>query len=121
MKSIILRLAMLLCFTVTAIAITACSGGEDGMTVTSSTDYEHNHKVTLPASVLANPADITLTTTEAGNPPHTHTVTLSKGQINNLKSGNLVFIISSKAADGHNHEFTFIIPKATTPTPSKIS
>jgi hypothetical protein len=97
-----------------ALMLSACAGGSAGLTVTTSTDFEHNHKVTIPSSDLNNPPDaVVLTTTEAGSPLHSHTVRVTKHDIGDILNGQLVFIVTSRAADGHNHAVTFVTAKPT--------
>ncbi len=84
------------------------STGENDITVASSTDSGHSHKVTISGSDLDNPptADKTIDTTYSGG--HRHTVTLTQQDYESIKGGSEVTATSSSSG-GHTH--TFVIKK----------
>jgi len=75
-----------------------CGGGAD-MTVISTTDYGHAHRITITSAQMSSTETITLTTTPAGDPSHTHTARLTKHDLQDVNDGRVVFIVTSKAPD----------------------
>jgi hypothetical protein len=105
--SIIISITVL--FLMGAFACLPAATGSD-FTITSSVNYNHSHDITIKGANIDNPpsAPIIITSTNTGNPPHTHTVTLSKADYQSLKDGKTVTVECSSAG---NHTHTFNIKR----------
>jgi hypothetical protein len=70
----------------------------------------HTHSATvLEADVIAAPAAHVYTTSSAGAPAHTHTVSFTAAEIQTLATGGHVSKTTDADATGHSHAFTFKI------------
>ncbi len=97
-----------------AAALSRCGGGGGGaaapaaggdFTVTSTPDNTgHQHAITVRAADLAAGVQVTYTSTATGSTIHTHTVTLTPAQINDINGGK-TDSISSSIDLGHAHDF----------------
>jgi hypothetical protein len=108
-KILLLSLSAILLLGILGICA-GCSSATQDFTVTSSTDVNHSHDVTIIGRDVDNPSDKTYTTTSTGAVPHTHTVTLTRAQFEEIKQGNSVTVTSS-AFPANNHTHTFTIKK----------
>jgi len=87
-------------------SILSCTGPSPDLTVTSSTNSNHSHEVTIKGAEMDSPADRNYTSLSGGTVPHTHTFTLTKGDFEEIKKGNAVTVTSSPfPADNHTHTF----------------
>jgi photosystem II stability/assembly factor-like uncharacterized protein len=76
--------------------------------VASSSTAGHQHNVSVPAADLtAAPAAHAYVTTVAGAPPHTHTLSLTANQIQQVAGGQTVVQATDPDATGHQHSFRF--------------
>lgn len=96
-----------------AAALSGCGGGGGGaaapaagdFTITSTPDNTgHQHAITVRAADLAAGVQVTYTSTATGSTIHTHTVTLTPAQINDINGGK-TDSISSSIDLGHAHDF----------------
>lgn len=95
-------------------SMAGCAATQD-ITSTSSTDLAHNHRVTIPGADLDSPPAQKTYTTDGTT--HTHTVTLTKAQLEVIKKGQAVSVTcSSSGVPAHTH--TFNIQKAAQARPS---
>lgn len=77
--------------------------------VTSSVDFNHSHKVTIPgADIDSAPSQKTYTSDGAS---HTHDITLTSQQFEAIKKGESV-TVTSTATGATPHTHTFTIKKA---------
>ncbi|MBI4334297.1 MAG: hypothetical protein HY673_23835 [Chloroflexi bacterium] len=77
--------------------------------VTSSTDFNHSHNVTVPgADVDSAPSQKTYTSDGAS---HTHDITLTRANFEAIKKGETV-TVTSTATGANQHTHTFAIKKA---------
>lgn len=77
--------------------------------VTSSVDFNHSHKVTIPgADVDRPPAEKTYT---SDGPTHQHSIKLTKRDFETIKKGGEVSVVSD-ATGTTPHTHTFVIKKA---------
>jgi hypothetical protein len=91
----------------------------DGVSTNSSFVQEHIHTVCVPLESLRSPPEegATFTTTPGGTNRHTHTVTLSRGQLVAVQAGQEV-VVESSTTDGHTHTFPIVNDQAAAPAPS---
>ncbi len=86
-----------------------CAAPTADITVTSSVDFNHSHKVTIPgADVDRPPAEKKYTSDGA---THTHSIILTKSQFETIKKGGEVSVVSD-ATGTTPHTHTFVIKKA---------
>lgn len=95
------------------LVLAGCSGGGGGGgdagssgscdSVTTQIALNHGHEVTVPAEDVAAGAMKTYTLVGAS---HTHDVTLSAADFDNLAAGQTVMVLST-TVDSHDHEITF--------------
>jgi hypothetical protein len=85
-----------------------------GITATSTTVNMHFHTATIPARDINDPPSggITITTSTAGNPAHTHAVTLTALQLQDLQQDMAVVSLptdtgSASVGPQHTHAFLF--------------
>jgi photosystem II stability/assembly factor-like uncharacterized protein len=68
----------------------------------------HSHDITIPAAdLISQPAPRTYTTTSGGATAHTHTVSLTAIEIENLAGGKRVNKATDSDTTGHTHNFMF--------------
>lgn len=85
----------------TAAPVAPAAGAD--FTITSTVDNTgHTHKITVKASDLA--AGLQVTYTSTNDSAHTHTVTITPAQINDINAGKTDNIRSSIDL-GHDHDF----------------
>ncbi len=101
-------LVLVLVGSLVGLACSKKSASTGDITVTSSVDAGHSHKVTIEGADINNPpaADKTIDTTYSGG--HRHTITLTTQDYESIQSGNEVTVESSSVS-GHTH--TFVIKK----------
>jgi hypothetical protein len=76
----------------------------------SSSNLNHMHKVTIPATDLTStPTAHTYATTSSGTPAHTHNVSFSVSDIMNIAGGKNTTKFTDPDGTGHNHMFGFVI------------
>lgn len=79
-------------------------GGMCDGDVAGSIASNHGHEATVPLADIeagaAHDYDIT------GTASHSHTLTVSAGNMTKIAGGQSVMVTSSSAADGHNHVVT---------------
>lgn len=109
-KMSLIALMSLVLFGVFVVGSISCAAPSSDLTITSSTDSNHSHQVTIKGADIDNPLDKTYTSTATGATPHTHTVTITKAQFQDTKQGKEV-IITSSPAGANNHTHTFTIKK----------
>lgn len=74
---------------------------------TSSSSAGHTHTVSVPAADMAAAnAAHTYTTSSAGATPHTHSVSFTAAQFQQLASGMSVTVSTTADATGHQHTFS---------------
>ncbi len=78
------------------------------LTVTSSTDANHSHKITVLGADIDNPPGEKVITSDGAT--HTHTVTLTKADYQAIRKGQSVSKVSS-ATGTTPHTHTFAIKK----------
>ena len=93
-------------------ALSACAGPPTkDFTVTSSTDNNHSHKITVIGADVDNPPAEKIYTSDGAS--HQHTVTLKKADLQAIKKGQEITITSSSAGTtAHTHKFTIKKPAA---------
>ena len=74
---------------------------------TSNTVDEHSHTFGLDASALAMPPTDGVTGSTSSDSGHTHAVSISSEQLQNVSTGESVKI-TTQSASGHTHVFTFV-------------
>ena len=95
-------------------SMAGCAATQD-VTSTSSTDFAHNHRLTIPGADLDSPPE--QKTYISDGPTHTHTVILKKADLEAVKKGQPVTVTSS--SDGlPPHTHTFNIQKIAQARPS---
>ena len=101
-------LVLLLAGILTGFACSKQSASTGDITVTSSVDAGHTHRVTISSADVNNPpaADKTIDSTNSGG--HTHSITLTIQDYESIQSGSEVTVESSSVG-GHTH--TFVIKK----------
>jgi hypothetical protein len=95
------------------LSIAACGGGGGApapvaagdFTVTSTSVNGHTHDITVRAADLAAGVSVTYTSTVGGAIPHTHTVTLTPGTINDINAGKIDNVSSNPDATAHGHDW----------------
>jgi len=93
--------------TLTSLAGCAKAPSAD-LTSTSTLDFNHTHKVTIPGADIDS-APSTKTYTSDG-PTHTHAITLAKADFQSLKKGGTVTVVStSTGTTPHTHTWTLKI------------
>jgi hypothetical protein len=75
--------------------------------------------VIISGANVDNPpaANVTITSSSNGSPAHTHTITLTPKNYQDIKNSLTVVVTSSPAADGHTHTFSITRPLIDTQTP----
>ncbi|HEY3668901.1 MAG TPA: hypothetical protein VGL19_23050 [Polyangiaceae bacterium] len=81
------------------------SGGMD--IYTSSTNSAHSHTFSLDDTALSTPPAAGVSEDSSVVQAHSHLVTISMAQLQQVASGSSVQITSSNAS-GHTHVFTFV-------------
>jgi hypothetical protein len=77
---------------------------------TSTSVMSHAHSANIPAAdMIAAPAAHVYTSGSAGSPTHTHTVSFTATQIQQIAGGKFVLQASDADATGHQHSFGFSI------------
>jgi hypothetical protein len=104
------RLALILVVAVTVVSCgssTAPSSLVADLSVTSTVVNAHSHTINVSASDQLHPADTTYTTSNSMG--HTHTLTLTAGQLSSIATGGTVTVTSSMSTvtGNHTHDFTF--------------
>ena len=110
MRHHLTRLALILAVAVAAVrcgsSTTAPSSVAD-VSVTSTVVNAHSHTINVSSSDQLHPADTTYTTSNTMG--HTHTLTLTAGQLASIATGGTVTVTSSSSTvtGNHTHDFTF--------------
>jgi hypothetical protein len=86
----------------------ATSWSEDGNLV-----FSHTHRVTFQCTDLASSADKIYTSTAAGMPTHTHTLTLTPAELAMIASGSAVTKASNTDTTMHAHMWVVQKPAST--------
>lgn len=92
--------------------LAACTKATADFEVTSSTDFNHSHKVKiLGVDVDKPPVEKTIT---SDGPTHQHAITLTKADFEALKKGQQVTKVSTNTGTTpHGHTFVITVPAAT--------
>lgn len=79
------------------------------LTVTSTNVGNHTHDIVILRSAIQNPpaGQVIYTTTSAGSPAHTHTVTLTQQNLTDIHNAAPVTVTSS-TVNGHTHDFLIL-------------
>ncbi len=120
-REFLIRAGFALVAAPTFLNIAACGGGGGGtpapapaaagdFTVTSTLNNGHTHDITVRAADLAAGASITYTSTVGGAIPHSHTVTLTPANINDINTGKTDNVSSNPDATGHSHDWAIKKP-----------
>jgi hypothetical protein len=93
-------------------ALTACTSKPTAdFEVTSSTDFNHAHKVMILGADVDKPPESKTITSDG--PTHQHAITLSKANFQSLKKGETVTLTStSTGSSPHTHTFALKVPAA---------
>jgi len=117
-REFLIRAGLALVAAPAVLNIAAC-GGDGGtptpasagdFTVTSTSVNSHTHNITVKAADLAAGVSVTYTSTSGGAIPHTHTVTLTPGIINDINAGKSDSVSSNADATAHTHDFVIKKP-----------
>jgi len=96
-----------------------CGEPEEAFTVTTAVTLDHSHEVTIWQKDLDSPPSArTITTSEAGTPPHTHTIylvrthftTLAKGQELEIRINWVTESNPNFTGIDHNHNVILVKP-----------
>jgi len=89
-----------------------CGGGGSSspaqagdITVISTVTNSHSHSITIKAADLTAGVDKTYTTTTDGAIPHSHTLTITAAQFNDVNANKTDNISTNADATAHTHEF----------------
>jgi len=88
------------------VSLTGCAKPPSAdLKVASTTDFNHAHNITIPgADIDSAPSQKTYTSDGA---THTHAITLTKSDFQNIKKGNAVTVVSTQTGTTpHAHTWT---------------
>ena len=113
MRNKFFRLFMVLIVATAMMVIPGCTQSNQAalgdLTVTSTNVGNHTHDIIILRSAIQNPpaGQVIYTTTSAGTPAHTHTVTLTQQNLTDIKNQAPVTVTSS-TVNGHSHDFLIL-------------
>jgi len=93
---------------------TACKGSTtpsssgsstDSKSFTSSVDQGHSHTVSLSKTEVQSPPAAGISRQTSSSSGHTHTFAMSQDQLSSVNSGGTV-VITTSTDSGHSHTFT---------------
>ena len=74
-------------------------------TFTSTSNSGHTHTVAITRAQVENPPAAGITLTTSSSGGHNHTFSMSQAQLQSVNSGSQV-TINDSVSDGHNHQYT---------------
>jgi len=80
-------------------------GDSNQKSFTSSSNSGHSHSVTITRAEIENPPANGISRPTSSSSGHTHTFSMSQAQLQAVNSGNQV-TINDSVSDGHNHQYT---------------